>query len=529
METAIADFVRTSSAFLIRHAISRLPPLIVVDAIANADGLVPLSVAAKDLRIRIPALPQPGPPVSRPISIRVYAQLPPPGEYQVFSYTVLPAYPVGDIEVVVPRRFVGNEGEYWLTYTVDDGDNVLRATTSTLLRVHKTPPFGYLSITPPRPLLPANLATPLITDEYLANNDPVWFRIPEHEQINDKKNVRAVFYYGNTNIHLAVPYTPPVTLSDVPAERMIPVPAAIIRARGNGTQQLTYRLIDQGGNRARDSLSLEITVAIRVTPSNIAMPRIPLAIAPDNTVTQWDINQSGQPGVDVWLDNASLQIGDTVAVTLAGTVVTASLTYAGQPLPLPFTVSTGQILATLPGAANTDTSAQVGFRVTSRGVAFNGPVRTLTFNLSALMTLAPPVVQNLNPDGNLNCNSALPLGATYSNRFIQVSIPASTLLIAGRSLTVTCALSRQDDGSNVIVPAVTVSVVLSADAPTRGLIVDVPYSTTMGVIGRGVMYVSYSTLNSANQQIRSTPVPVRVRGVLPGNVYCDGTPFIPTP
>ncbi|WP_460147276.1 hypothetical protein [Pseudomonas sp. H2_H03] len=296
METAIADFVRTSSAFLIRHAISRLPPLIVVDAIANADGLVPLSVAAKDLRIRIPALPQPGPPVSRPISIRVYAQLPPPGEYQVFSYTVLPAYPVGDIEVVVPRRFVGNEGEYWLTYTVDDGDNVLRATTSTLLRVHKTPPFGYLSITPPRPLLPANLATPLITDEYLANNDPVWFRIPEHEQINDKKNVRAVFYYGNTNIHLAVPYTPPVTLSDVPAERMIPVPAAIIRARGNGTQQLTYRLIDQGGNRARDSLSLEVTVAIRVTPSNIAMPRIPLAIAPDNTVTQWDINQSGQPG-----------------------------------------------------------------------------------------------------------------------------------------------------------------------------------------------------------------------------------------
>ena len=61
METTITDLVRTSSLFLIRNAIARLAPLIVVDAIPNAGGLVPLSTAARDLRVRIPAPPQPGP------------------------------------------------------------------------------------------------------------------------------------------------------------------------------------------------------------------------------------------------------------------------------------------------------------------------------------------------------------------------------------------------------------------------------------------------------------------------------------
>ncbi|WDU62706.1 hypothetical protein LRS56_29040 [Pseudomonas poae] len=531
METSENDLVRTSSLFLIRNAQPRLQPLIVVDAIPNAGGLVPLSTAANDLRIRIPVPPQPGPPGSR-ATIRVYAELPPPAEYEVLSYQQLPTYPTAAVDITVPRRLVGSEGDYQLTYILDDGSNVLRATASTPLRVQKTPPFGYLTITPPRPLLPANLATPLITEEYLANNDPVLFRIPEHAEINNEIALRAVVYYGNTDSHMEVAYAvPPVTaLPDFPAVRLIPVPAAIIRARGNGPQQLTYRCLDREGNRARDSLILEVRVALRITPSNIAIPRVTQAIAPDNTVTLGDITQGGQGGMEVWLDSVDgLQIGDVVGVTLGAASMPTSLIYAGQPLPLRFIVTTAQIQAALAGAANNDTTTAVGFRIISGGVVFNGPGRTLTFNLSTLMTLALPIVQNLNSEGNLNCNSPQPLNAPYPNRSIAVFIPPSAALIPGRTLTLTCALSRQDNGSNPIVPAVTVSTVLAADAPTLGLTLNLPYTTTMRVIGRGVMYFSYSMLNNANQLLRSAPVAIGVRGVLAGNVYCDGTPFTPTP
>ncbi|MDN8688419.1 hypothetical protein Q0L85_13745, partial [Staphylococcus aureus] len=88
METSENDLVRTSSLFLIRNAQPRLQPLIVVDAIPNAAGLIPLSAAANDLRIRIPIPPQPGPPGSR-ATIRVYAELPPLAEYRVLSYQQL--------------------------------------------------------------------------------------------------------------------------------------------------------------------------------------------------------------------------------------------------------------------------------------------------------------------------------------------------------------------------------------------------------------------------------------------------------
>ncbi len=531
METTITDLVRTSSLFLIRNAIARLAPLIVVDAIPNAGGLVPLSTAARDLRVRIPAPPQPGPAGSRP-TVRVYVELPPPAEYQVVAFLQLASYPAGTFEVTVPRQWVGNEGDYRLTYILDDGDNVLRATASTPLRVQRTPPFGYLTITPPRPLLPANLATATITEEYLANNDPILFRIPEHPEINNEIALRMVPYYGNTASHMQVSYaTPPViTLPDFPAERIIPVSAAVIRARGNGRQQLTYRCLTRNGLRALDSLILEITVAVRITPSNIAAPRVTQAIAPDNTVTLGDINQAGQGGMEVWLDSVDgLQIGDVISVLLgAGLSTTNALVYAGQPLPLRFIVPTAQIQVTLAGSTTNDVPAPIRFRVTSGTTVVNGPARNLIFNISTLMTLLPPQVQNLN-NGALNCNSPHPLNTPYPNRFIQVFIPPSTLLIAGRALTVNCVLSRQDDGSNPIAPAVTVSVVLAPDAPTLGQTVSVPYSTTLGVIGRGVMYVSYAMLNNTNQLVRSAPVAIAVRAVLPGNTYCDGAPFTPAP
>lgn len=531
METSENDLVRTSSLFLIRNAQPRLQPLIVVDAIPNAGGLIPLPATANDLRIRIPVPPQPGLPGSRP-SIRVYAELPPPAEYEVLSYQQLPTYPTAAIDITVPRRLVSSEGDYQLTYILDDGSNALRATASTPLRVQTTPPFGYLRITPYAPLLPANLSTPLITEEYLANNDPVLFRIPEHAQINNEMALLAVFYYGHTDSHMQVSYSvPPVTpLPDFPAVRLIPVPASIIRARGNGLQQLTYRCMDRQGNRARDSLILEVRVALRITPSNIAIPRVTQAIAPDNTVTLGDINQGGQGGMEVWLDSVDgLQIGDIVSVMLGATAMPTALTYIGQPIPLRFIITTAQIQALFPGVVNNDTTATVGFRITSGGANFNGPARTLTFNLSILMSLAPPIVQNRNSEGNLNCNSPQPLNTPYPNRSIAVFIPPSTTLIPGRTLTLTCALSRQDDGSNPIAPAVTVSTVLAADAPTLGVTMNVPYSTTMRVIGRGAMYFSYSTINNVSQLVRSPPVAIGVRGVLAGNVYCDGTPFTPTP
>ncbi|MHC8403033.1 hypothetical protein ACYZTX_27255 [Pseudomonas sp. MDT1-17] len=528
MEDLIIEAVSTTSLALIRDAIPRLLPLSVAEAIPNSGNLIPLTAAARDLRIGIPALPQPGPAGSRPI-IRIYAELPSPGEYEILAHHQMAAYPAGDFEVLVPRRKVGSEGEYRLTYVLDDGDNLLSATASTRLLIQKTSPFGYLSITPPRPLLPANLATPLITDEYLANNDPVLFRIPEHAEINNQTALRGVFYYGHTDVHMQVPYTPPITLPDLPADRLIPVSAATIRNRGNGTQQLTYRLIDRAGNRARDSQILEVKVAVRITPTNIAIPRVPLAIAPDNTVTLGDINQSELAGMEVWLDSVDgLQIGDSITV-LVGTLAAVVVVYAGQSLPMRLLVPAARVQAAVPGATVNDTPASVRFRITSGGVNFDGLVaRNLIFNLSTFMQLLPPEVRNLN-NGNLTCNSPQPGNLPYSNRFIEVYIPPSVLLRANATVTVNCALSRQDDGSTLINPPVTVSALLSADAATLGQTLNVPYPLTMGLIGRGVMYVFYTTLNAAGQTIRSAPVAVPVRGVLPGNFYCDGTPFIPTP
>ena len=533
METSETDLVRTSSQFLIRNALPRLQPLIVVDAIPNSGGLVPLTAAANDLRIRIPQLPQPGPAGSRPI-IRVYAESPPPAEYQVLSYRQLPSYPVGDVEITIPRRMVCCEGEYRLTYILQDGNNTLRATAITVLLVNKTAPFGHLTITPPRPLLPINLTTPFITEQYLANNDPVLFRIPPHPEIDNQIALRYVPYYGNTDSHMEVSYANPpvVPLPDLPAERLLPVPAAVIRARGNGLQQLTYRCLDRAGNRVRDSLILELRVAVRVTPSNIAAPRVTQAIAPDNTVTQADINQGGLGGMEVWLDSADhLQSGDTVNIILGTAPLPTPLVYSGQPLPIRFIVTTAQILTSIPAAGNGDTTVPVAFRITSAGAIFNGPARILTFNLTALVTLPTPVVQNLNINGILNCSSPRPINTPYPSTFIQVFIPPTTLFIAGRILTLTCTLSRRDDGSNPIAPPVIVTAQLTEEHRTLGLTMSVPYMTTMRVIGEGVMYFSYTMSNPAApaQQLRSAPTAVIVRGVLPGGVYCDGTPFTATP
>lgn len=526
MEDPIIEAVSITSLALIHDAIPRLLPLSVVEAIPNSGGLIPLTATARDLRIGIPALPQPGPARSRPI-IRIYAESPSPGEYEILAHHQMAAYPAGDFEVLVPRRKVGSEGEYQLTYVLDDGDNLLSATASTRLLIQKTAPFGYLTITPPRPLLPLNLDTALITEAYLLANDPVMFRIPRHLEIDNQKGLRCVPYSGFTASHMQVSYAvPPVMmLPDNPDERFIPVPAAIIRARGNGIQQLTYRCMDRAGNRSRDSLILEFRVALQITPSNIPVPRVTQAIAPDNTVTLADITPAG---MEVWLDSVDgLQIGNSISV-LIGTLAAVTVVYAGQSLPMRLVIPLARVQTAVQGAPN-DTPASVRFRITSDGVNFDGLVaRNLIFNLSTFMQLPPPVVGNLN-NGNLTCNSPQPSDLPYSNRFIEVFIPPSVLLRANATVTVNCALSRQDDGSTLINPPVTVSALLSADAATLGQTLNVPYPLTMGLIGRGVMYVFCTTLNANGQAIRSATVAVPVRGVLPGNFYCDGTPFIPTP
>lgn len=533
MDNLVSEQVRAGSLFLIRNAIPRLPPLSVVDAIPNTDGLIPLRAAASDVKVLIPPLPQPGSPGAQ-CRIMVFIETPPPGEYQAVAFQRYSTYPTGAINVDVPRRMVGNEGEYRLTYTVDDGDNVLSATASTPLRVQKTPPFGYEVITAPRPLLPTNLAMPIITDDYLANNDPVMFRIPEHAVTNAQTGLRYVPYYGNTDSHMEVAYTVApnivVNLPDYPAVRYLPVPASVIRARGNGRQQLTYRLVDQAGNRARDSLILEVMVALRITASNIAAPRVTNAAAPDNTVTLGEVNQSGQGGIEMWLDSANgLQNGDAVTVMLGTTnPMTTPLIYTGQPLPLRFIVTIAQVQGYLPGTTINNVQASFRFRVTSGANTTLGPERTLTLNFSPLMQLPAPVVRNLN-NGNLTCNSPQPVSGDYANRFIEVFLPPSILLRFNTSATLTCVLSRQDDGSILIAPPVTLTVTISPDAATVGQTVNVPYSTTMRVIGRGVMYFSYTTLNTFGQVVQSPPLAIAVRGVLPGNVYCDGAPFIPTP
>lgn len=61
MEEPIIGAVSTTSLALIREAIPRLLPLSVAEAIPNSGNLIPLTAAARDLRIGIPALPQPGP------------------------------------------------------------------------------------------------------------------------------------------------------------------------------------------------------------------------------------------------------------------------------------------------------------------------------------------------------------------------------------------------------------------------------------------------------------------------------------
>ncbi|WP_223431262.1 hypothetical protein [Pseudomonas sp. GL-B-26] len=527
MEDPVIEAVSTTSLTLIRDAIPRLLPLRVVEAIPNSGGLIPLAATARDLRIGIPALPQPGPAGSRPI-IRIYAELPSPGEYEIIAYHQLPAYPAGDFELLVPRSKLCCEGVHRLTYVLDDGDNLLSATASTQLLIQKTAPFGHLTITPPRPLLPPNLDTALITEAYLLANDPVMFRIPPHPEIDNQIGLRCVFYYGYTYSHMEVSYAVPpvVTLPDNPADRFIPVSAETFRNRGNGTQQLKYRLIDQAGNRVRDSLILEVRVAIQIAPSNIPVPRVTQAIAPDNTVTLADITPAG---MEVWLDSVDgLQIGNSITV-LVGTLAAVAVVYAGQSLPMRLVVPAARVQAAVPGATTNDTPASVRFRITSGGVNFDGLVaRNLIFNLSTFMQLPPSVVRYLN-NGNLTCNSPQPSDLPYSNRNIEVFIPPSELLRANATVTVNCALSRQDDGSTLINPPVTVSALLSADAATLGQTLNVPYPLTMGLIGRGVMYVFYTTLNAAGQAIRSAPVAVPVRGVLPGNFYCDGTPFIPTP
>lgn len=127
MEASTNDLVRTNSLFLLRNALPALQPLIVRAALAGSDGLVPLFTAARDLILTIPPLPQPAPPGAR-ATIRVFVESTAPGEYQLVAFRQFTGYPDDEMEVMVPT----------------------------------------------------NLATALITEEYLANNDPVLFRIPPH-------------------------------------------------------------------------------------------------------------------------------------------------------------------------------------------------------------------------------------------------------------------------------------------------------------------------------------------------------------
>lgn len=84
--------------------------------------------------------------------------------------------------------------------------------------------------------------------------------------IDGERGLVSIPYYGNTPSHMQLYYAvPPATLlPDVPADRLIPVPAAVIRARGNGRQQLTYRCITRNGRRAIDPLILEAPTTMGV-------------------------------------------------------------------------------------------------------------------------------------------------------------------------------------------------------------------------------------------------------------------------
>ncbi|MCU1723083.1 hypothetical protein [Pseudomonas sp. 5P_5.1_Bac1] len=249
----------------------------------------------------------------------------------------------------------------------------------------------------PNEPLPLQLATKIITDNYLEENGgQLIATVPEYP---DREPGDRLFFYWVSDVpDDPTMITPTLGPLDLDASMEFAITRDILEHAGNGQCLGIYVLLDKAGNRSHLSVYIEATVALGPLPENLLPPEVPLAN--DGRIDRLDALEVVVeiPVFENWSN------GDMVLVNWGGTALEPYPTGPAPQFPLRISVPWAVLKANYDflDAGDGDQPLTVSYQV-ARGEALKFPETPLSKDIIVNLKVVGPV----NPDEPETVNPTL--------------------------------------------------------------------------------------------------------------------------
>jgi hypothetical protein len=177
--------------------------------------------------------------------------------------------PIFPLELKLPKSYLAADATLELRYKLIV-DNPPDESPAITLRVDRTPPWG--TSLPPALVI----ADDPVTDDYLVAH-PKGLEIELEAYAGQKANDKVAVFYLNHLPQDPADLPPPVLYVDVPADRIMFIPPAVIEEVGNGGCYALYILWDIAGNESKLATYKTVTAALGKLPTGLGDPVVPQA------------------------------------------------------------------------------------------------------------------------------------------------------------------------------------------------------------------------------------------------------------
>lgn len=299
-------------------AVAELTAPDVQGIVDRADGTLHKDFLKADLKVEIPAWPQlpPGDDPNDYVTLQLQFTLTgaedsfraigplrkfePPISHDDFPF-----------ELLFPQASIPRNGKLWVRYQLEDhiGDTYLSQPIE--LICDSVAPWG------DDPAPPLQRPEGTINERYLTNNPAgIVFDVPDYPDRAPGDTYQA-FYVKEWPDEDTI-YDNPVALGPVTDDLKITIPAANVRALGDGRFYVVYYLFDKAQNRSRIRVPAVVDVVLTPEPENLLPPEVPLA-ADDGVVSLADALTGVQVEISAY---TNFRNEDRIAITWGSTPLT---------------------------------------------------------------------------------------------------------------------------------------------------------------------------------------------------------------
>jgi len=177
--------------------------------------------------------------------------------------------PTFPLTLKLPKSYLAADATLELRYKLIV-DNPPDESPAITLRVDRTPPWG--ASLPPALII----ADDPVTDDYLVAH-PKGLEIELEAYAGQKANDKVAVFYLNHLPQDPADLPPPVLYVNVPADRIMFIPPAVIEEVGNGGCYALYILWDIAGNESKLATYKTVTAALGKLPTGLGDPLVPQA------------------------------------------------------------------------------------------------------------------------------------------------------------------------------------------------------------------------------------------------------------